>query len=176
MALNGYAQKTYKYPYQNPNLTPEQRAEDLCKRLTIHEKAQLMMDRSPEIKRLGIPQFEWWNEALHGVGRNGFATVYPITMAMAASFDDALVHQVFSSVSNEARAKNMEAKRSGEMKRYRGLSFWTPNINIFRDPRWGRGQETRTARLQLRRHSGTHQRKAIEVCEALCLRQALCRA
>ena len=142
VAMHAYAQKTYRYPYQNPNLTPEQRAEDLCKRLTIHEKAKLMMDRSPEIKRLGIPQFEWWNEALHGVGRNGFATVYPITVAMAASFDDALVHQVFTSVSDEARAKNMEAKRSGEMKRYRGLSFWTPNINIFRDPRWGRGQET----------------------------------
>ena len=142
VALNGYAQKTYKYPYQNPSLTPEQRAEDLCKRLTIHEKAQLMMDRSPEIKRLGIPQFEWWNEALHGVGRNGFATVYPITVAMAASFDDILLHQIYTNVSDEARAKNMEAKRSGEMKRYRGLSFWTPNINIFRDPRWGRGQET----------------------------------
>ena len=123
VAMHAYAQKTYRYPYQNPNLTPEQRAEDLCKRLTIHEKAKLMMDRSPEIKRLGIPQFEWWNEALHGVGRNGFATVYPITVAMAASFDDALVHQVFTSVSDEARAKNMEAKRSGEMKRYRGLSF-----------------------------------------------------
>ncbi len=129
-------------PYQNPSLSPEERAEDLCQRLTLDEKVKLMMDQSPAISRLGIPQFEWWNEALHGVGRNGYATVYPITMAMAASFDDALVHRVFTSVSDEARAKNMEAKRSGEMKRYRGLSFWTPNINIFRDPRWGRGQET----------------------------------
>ena len=129
-------------PYQNPNLSPEERAEDLCQRLTLDEKVKLMMDQSPAIERLGIGQFEWWNEALHGVGRNGFATVYPITMAMAASFDDALVHRVFTSVSDEARAKNAEAKRNGEMKRYRGLSFWTPNINIFRDPRWGRGQET----------------------------------
>ena len=129
-------------PYQNPELPPEQRAEDLCSRLTLEEKASLMMDHSPAIPRLGIPQFEWWNEALHGVGRNGFATVFPITMGMAASFDDRLVYDVFTAVSDEARAKNMEAKRAGEMKRYRGLSFWTPNINIFRDPRWGRGQET----------------------------------
>ena len=129
-------------PYQNPQLSAEQRADDLLKRLTLDEKVKLMMDQSPEIPRLGIPQFEWWSEALHGVGRNGFATVYPITLAMAASFDDALVHGVFTSVSDEARAKNTEAKRLGEIKRYRGLSFWTPNINIFRDPRWGRGQET----------------------------------
>ena len=129
-------------PYQNPNLSAEERAEDLCSRLTLEEKALLMMDRSPAIPRLGIPQFEWWNETLHGVGRNGIATVFPITMGMAASFDDALVYKVFTAASDEARAKNTEAKKSGEMARYRGLSFWTPNINIFRDPRWGRGQET----------------------------------
>ena len=129
-------------PYQNPNLSPQERAEDLCSRLTLDEKVKLMMDQSPAIPRLGIPQFEWWNEALHGVGRNGYATVFPITMNMAASFDDRLVFDVFTAVSDEARAKNAEAKRTGEMKRYRGLSFWTPNINIFRDPRWGRGQET----------------------------------
>ena len=129
-------------PYQNPSLSPAQRAEDLCSRLTLEEKAKLMMDRSPAIPRLGIPQFEWWNETLHGVGRNGIATVFPITMGMAASFDDALVYKVFTAASDEARAKNTEAKNSGEMARYRGLSFWTPNINIFRDPRWGRGQET----------------------------------
>ena len=75
-------------PYQNPNLSPEERAEDLCSRLTLDEKANLMMDSSPAIPRLGIPQFQWWNEALHGIGRNGYATVFPITMAMAASFDD----------------------------------------------------------------------------------------
>ena len=129
-------------PYLNPNLSAEERAEDLCSRLTLEEKALLMMDRSPAIPRLGIPQFEWWNETLHGVGRNGIATVFPITMGMAASFDDALVYKVFTAASDEARAKNTEAKKSGEMARYRGLSFWTPNINIFRDPRWGRGQET----------------------------------
>ena len=129
-------------PYQNPQLTAEQRADDLLKRLTLEEKASLMMDSSPEIQRLGIPQFQWWNEALHGVGRNGYATVFPITMAMAASWDDALLHRVFTAVSDEARAKAQQAKRSGNIKRYQSLSFWTPNINIFRDPRWGRGQET----------------------------------
>ena len=129
-------------PYQNPNLSAEQRAEDLLGRLTLEEKVKLMMDTSPAIPRLGIPQFQWWSEALHGVGRNGYTTVFPITTMMAASWDDELVYKVFSAVSDEARAKNQEAKNSGKIQRYQGLSFWTPNINIFRDPRWGRGQET----------------------------------
>ena len=129
-------------PYQNPQLSAAQRADDLLSRLTLEEKVSLMMDSSPAIPRLGIPQFQWWNEALHGVGRNSYATVFPITMAMAASWDDALLHQVFTAVSDEARVKAQQAKRSGTIKRYQSLSFWTPNINIFRDPRWGRGQET----------------------------------
>ena len=129
-------------PYQNPNLSSSERADDLIGRLTLEEKSKLMMDQSPAIKRLGIPEFHWWNEALHGVGRNGTATVFPITMCMAASWNDALLQDVFTAVSDEARAKNQEAKKSGKLKRYQCLSFWTPNINIFRDPRWGRGQET----------------------------------
>ena len=129
-------------PYQNPKLTAAQRADDLLSRLTLDEKVKLMMDTSPAIPRLGIPAFQWWNEALHGIGRNGFVTVFPITTMMAASWDDALLHLVFTAVSDEARAKNQEAKKSGKVQRYQGLSFWTPNINIFRDPRWGRGQET----------------------------------
>ena len=129
-------------PYKNVNLTAAQRADDLLGRLTLEEKVSLMMDTSPAIERLGIPQFQWWNEALHGIGRNGFATVFPITMGMAASWDDALLHKVFTAVSDEARVKAQQAKRSGDIKRYQSLSFWTPNINIFRDPRWGRGQET----------------------------------
>ena len=129
-------------PFQNPQLSADQRADDLLTRLTLEEKVSLMMDTSPAIPRLGIPQFQWWSEALHGVGRNSYATVFPITMAMAASWDDALLHQVFTAVSDEARVKAQLAKRSGNIKRYQGLSFWTPNINIFRDPRWGRGQET----------------------------------
>ena len=130
------------YPFQNSSLSAEARADDLLGRLTLEEKTKLMMDSSPAIPRLGIPQFQWWNEALHGVGRNGFTTVFPITMQMAATWDDELVYRVFTAVSDEARAKSQEAKKSGRIQRYQGLSFWTPNINIFRDPRWGRGQET----------------------------------
>ena len=136
------AAQTVSMPWQDPQLTAEQRADDLLQRLTLEEKVRLMMDTSPAIERLGIPQFQWWNEALHGVGRNGYATVFPITMAMAASWDDALLHRVFTAVSDEARVKAQQAKRSGNIRRYQSLSFWTPNINIFRDPRWGRGQET----------------------------------
>ena len=138
-ALTANAQQL---PYQNPNLSASQRADDLLGRLTLEEKVSLMMDTSPAIERLGIPQFQWWNEALHGIGRNGYATVFPLTMAMAASWDDALLHKVFTAVSDEARVKARQAKQSGNIKRYQSLSFWTPNINIFRDPRWGRGQET----------------------------------
>ena len=129
-------------PFQNPQLPTGQRVEDLLQRLTLEEKVSLMKDVSPAIQRLDVPQFQWWNEALHGVGRNGFATVFPITTAMAASWDDALLQQVFTAVSDEARVKTQQAKRTGNIKRYQSLSFWTPNINIFRDPRWGRGQET----------------------------------
>jgi len=129
-------------PYQNPELTPHERAVDLVSRLTLDEKARLMEHTSPAIPRLGIPQFNWWNEALHGVGRNGTATVLPITMCMAATFDDALVQKAYDAVSDEARAKNNIARKENRCKQYEGLSFWTPNINIFRDPRWGRGQET----------------------------------
>ena len=129
-------------PYQNASLSAGERADDLLSRLTLEEKVSLMMDTSPAIERLGIPQFQWWNEALHGIGRNGFATVFPITMGMAASWDDALLHRVFTAVSDEARVKARQAKLSGDIQRYQSLSFWTPNINIFRDPRWGRGQET----------------------------------
>lgn len=140
VALTATAQSVL--PYQNPNLSPEQRAADLIGRLTVEEKAKLMMDQSEAIERLKIPCFQWWNEALHGVGRNGFTTVFPITMGMAASWDDALLYRCFDAVSDEARIKNTQAKRKNEMNRYQCLSFWTPNINIFRDPRWGRGQET----------------------------------
>ena len=129
-------------PYQNPQLTAEQRADDLIGRLKLDEKVKLMMDSSPAIERLGIPQFQWWNEALHGVARNGFATVFPITTMMASTWDDELVYHVFSAASDEARVKAQQAKKRGKIQRYQGLSFWTPNINIYRDPRWGRGQET----------------------------------
>ncbi len=134
--------KAQDYPFKDSSLPVEQRVDNLMSLLTLKEKAQLMTDESPAIPRLGLPSFQWWNEALHGVGRNGIATVFPITMGMAASWDDNLLYKVFTAVSDEARAKNTEARKSGVINRYQCLSFWTPNINIFRDPRWGRGQET----------------------------------
>lgn len=129
-------------PYQNTKLTAEQRAKDLLSRLTLEEKASLMQNNSPAIPRLGIKAYEWWSEALHGVGRSGLATVFPQAIGMAASFDDGLLLNVFTAVSDEARAKSNKYSEQGGLKRYQGLTFWTPNVNIFRDPRWGRGQET----------------------------------
>ncbi|MDD4969516.1 MAG: glycoside hydrolase family 3 C-terminal domain-containing protein [Paludibacter sp.] len=129
-------------PYQNKLLTHEVRAEDLLNRLTLEEKVGLMMNDSKAIPRLGIKRYEWWNEALHGIARNGTATVFPQTIGMAASFDTELLYKVFTTVSDEARVKNRQAVEKGVINRYQGLTVWTPNINIFRDPRWGRGQET----------------------------------
>jgi len=129
-------------PYQNTQLSPEQRAEDLLGRLTLEEKALLMQNNSRAIPRLGIKPYEWWNEALHGVARAGLATVFPQSIGMAASFNDSLLFKVFTAVSDEARAKNRNFNEKGQYKRYQGLTMWTPNVNIFRDPRWGRGQET----------------------------------
>ena len=129
-------------PYQNVKLSAKERAEDLCSRLTLEEKAKLMLNSSPAIERLGIPAFEWWSECLHGVARNGYATMFPSCIGMAASFDDDLLYQIYSAASDEGRAKYTQNRKDGNMKRYMGISYWTPNINIFRDPRWGRGQET----------------------------------
>jgi beta-glucosidase len=130
-------------PYQNPNLSSEERAKDLISRLTLEEKALLMQDQSPAIPRLGIKKFNWWSEALHGFANNDSVTVFPEPIGMAASFDDALVYKIFNAVSDETRAKyNQSQKRGQENRRFLSLSVWTPNINIFRDPRWGRGQET----------------------------------
>ena len=139
LSLNLLAQQ---FPYQNRKLTAEQRAADLVQRLTLEEKAALMQNNSPAIPRLGIKPYEWWNEALHGVARAGLATVFPQTIGMAASFNDNLLYEVFTAVSDEARAKNRAFNDQNQYKRYQGLTMWTPNVNIFRDPRWGRGQET----------------------------------
>ncbi|RYY52954.1 MAG: glycoside hydrolase family 3 protein [Chitinophagaceae bacterium] len=134
---------TAQHPYQNPQLSSEERARDLLTRLTLEEKSSLMFDQSPAIPRLGIKKFNWWSEALHGFANNDSVTVFPEPIGMAASFDDALVQQVFNATSDEARAKYHDALRNGkENRRFLSLSVWTPNVNIFRDPRWGRGQET----------------------------------
>src|SRR5688572_2248036 len=138
-AINGIAQLSY----QNPDLSPEERAKDLISRLTLEEKASLLFDQSPAIPRLGIKKFNWWSEALHGLANNDNVTVFPEPVGMAASFDDSLVYKIFDATSDEVRAKYHDAIRSGkENRRFLSLSVWTPNVNIFRDPRWGRGQET----------------------------------
>ena len=132
-----------QYPFQNPSLSSTERAKDLISRLTLEEKASLMCDQSDAIPRLGIKKFNWWSEALHGYANNDNVTVFPEPIGMAASFDDQLVYKVFNAVSDEARAKYNQWIQSGnENKRFLSLSVWTPNVNIFRDPRWGRGQET----------------------------------
>lgn len=132
-----------QFPYQNPKLSSEERAKDLMSRLTLEEKAILMCDISDAIPRMGIKKFNWWSEALHGLANNGNVTVFPEPVGMAASFDDELLYHIFDAVSDETRAKYNEACQKGqENKRFLSLSVWTPNVNIFRDPRWGRGQET----------------------------------
>jgi len=131
-----------QYPYQNTKLSADARAKDLLSRLTLEEKAALMQNNSPAIPRLGIKAYEWWNEALHGVGRSGLATVFPQAIGMAASFNNGLLFDSFTAVADEARAKSNKFSEQGGLKRYQGLTYWTPNVNIFRDPRWGRGQET----------------------------------
>jgi len=130
-------------PYKDPSLPVEQRVDDLLSRLTLEEKVSLMMNSSPAIERLGIPQWDWWSEALHGVGRNGLSTIFPSCIGMACAFDEPLLERIYQAVSDEARAKNTELRRQGKaVGKYQCLSFWTPTINIFRDPRWGRGQES----------------------------------
>lgn len=130
-------------PYCNPDLSARERARDLLSRLTLEEKARLMLDESPAIPRLGIKKFFWWSEALHGAANMGGVTVFPEPVGMAASFNDGLLHRVFDAASDEMRAQyNRRMLNGGEDEKFHSLSVWTPNVNIFRDPRWGRGQET----------------------------------
>ncbi len=138
LALAGCGEPSYK----DASLSPERRAELLVKELTLEEKAHLMMDGSRPVERLGIKPYNWWNEALHGVARAGLATVFPQPIGMAASFDPEMVYEVFNAVSDEARAKNTYYASQNSRERYQGLTMWTPTVNIYRDPRWGRGIET----------------------------------
>ena len=128
--------------YLDPERDLDERARDLVSRMTVPEKVEQLGFDAPAIERLGVPSYNWWNECLHGVARAGRATVFPQAIGLAATFDDRLVHRVATAISDEARAKHHASARAGHRDRYRGLTFWTPNINIFRDPRWGRGQET----------------------------------
>ena len=136
------AQSPAELPFRNPDLPLEQRVDDLLGRLTLDEKVSLMIERAAPVERLGIPSFPWWNEALHGVARTGRATVFPQAIALAATWDADLMVRVATAVSDEARAMNNMWIARGKRNLYQGLVFWSPNINIFRDPRWGRGQET----------------------------------
>ncbi|MFW6280089.1 MAG: glycoside hydrolase family 3 protein, partial [Planctomycetota bacterium] len=129
-------------PFRDSSLPIDQRVDDLVGRLNLGEKVGYLCNDASAIPRLGIPEYDYWNECLHGVGRAGRATVFSQAIGMAASFDEDLMYEVATVISDEARAKHHEAQRQGNRRRYFGLTYWTPNINIFRDPRWGRGQET----------------------------------
>jgi beta-glucosidase len=129
-------------PFRNPELSIEQRVDDLVSRMTLEEKVSQLIDRAAAIPRLDVPEYNWWNEGLHGIARSGYATMFPQAIGNAATWDAPLLHQIATVTSTEARAKYNDAIRHGNHDRYYGLTIWSPNINIFRDPRWGRGQET----------------------------------
>jgi beta-glucosidase len=140
--IAGAQQSTNSFPFRNPVLPLEERVNDLVSRMTLQEKADQLLYTAPAIPRLGIPAYTWWNEALHGVARAGYATVFPQSITIANSWDEGLMFNVANAISDEARAKYHEFQRRGKTGIYQGLTFWSPNINIFRDPRWGRGHET----------------------------------
>lgn len=137
-----FNKSTYEFEFQNPELSPNQRATSLVAQMTLKEKVSQMRYDAPAIPRLGIPQYNWWNECLHGVGRAGEATVFPQAIGLGATWNEALMFDIGTAVSDEARAKHHQFVKENKRGIYQGLTFWTPNINIFRDPRWGRGQET----------------------------------
>lgn len=141
-ALAGFAQQNESYEWYNYELSHDERIDALVEAMTLDEKVSQLIDESDAIPRLSIPEYNWWNECLHGLARNGRATVFPQAIALASTFDPELAHKVANAISDEARAKfNISIKNNNRAK-YAGLTFWTPNINIFRDARWGRGQET----------------------------------
>jgi len=133
---------TAQQDFRNPNLSIDERAQLLLNKLSLEEKLGMMEHHNPAVERLGIPAYSWWNEALHGVARDGFATVYPMPTALAATFDDRAVQEMFGMIADEARMKFNRNQEAGRYDDYTGVTFFTPNINIFRDPRWGRGMET----------------------------------
>jgi beta-glucosidase len=140
--LSFWSLQAQDYPFLDASRDMESRLDDAISRLTLEEKISQLQHAAPAIPRLGIPAYNWWNEALHGVARNGKATIFPQAVGMAATFNEDLIYQVADAISDEARAKYNAAIQRGIHAQYAGLTFWSPNINIFRDPRWGRGQET----------------------------------
>ena len=142
VSQNRSALTTDRFPFQNPFLAVDERVNDLVSRMTLDEKVKQMLYAAPAIPRLGVPEYTWWGEALHGVARAGKATVFPQSIGLAATWDTDMMLRVATVISDEARAKHHDALRKGRRGIYEGLSFWSPNINIFRDPRWGRGMET----------------------------------
>ena len=142
LSVSAQQKTTSELPYMNPALPMAQRVKDLIGRMTLEEKVSQMQDHSPAIPRLGVPKYDWWNEGLHGVAFAGYATNFPQVIGMAATWDTDMVHTMAQTISTEARAKYNEAMRNDDHEMFFGLTFWAPNINIFRDPRWGRGQET----------------------------------
>jgi beta-glucosidase len=130
------------YKFKSSSLAVKKRVDDLISQMTVAEKVSQMIHGAAAVERLGIPAYNWWNEALHGVGRAGVATVFPQAIGLAATWNPDLMSQIAAVIADEARAKHHEALRRGIREIYTGLTFWSPNVNIFRDPRWGRGQET----------------------------------
>lgn len=161
-------------PYQDVTLSFEARAKDLVSRLTLDEKIDQMMNSTHAVDRLGIPEYDYWNEALHGVGRAGAATVFPQAIGLAATFDTQLAYEVANAISDEARAMYNLSSAKGYYNRYNGLTFWTPNINIFRDPRWGRGQETYGEDPYLTSQIGVAFVKGLQGNDARYLKTAAC--
>ena len=142
ICINGQSQPSLTNKYLDVSLDFETRATNLVRQMTLDEKISQLGNSSPAIKRLGVLEYNWWNECLHGVARAGIATVFPQAIGMAATFDSNMINEVANVISDEARAKHQESLRKKDYGIYTGLTFWSPNINIFRDPRWGRGQET----------------------------------
>ncbi|HEX3229995.1 MAG TPA: glycoside hydrolase family 3 N-terminal domain-containing protein, partial [Pyrinomonadaceae bacterium] len=137
-----YAQDAAQPAYLNHALPPEQRAADLVRRLTVEEKVSQLVNQSRAIPRLSVPDYDWWSEALHGVANIGGVTVFPEPIGLGATFDPETINRMAIAIGTEARIKYVQGMRDGHSDIFQGLDFWAPNINIFRDPRWGRGQET----------------------------------
>src|ERR1700735_1412874 len=142
LASAGSSQSPKPLPYLDPSLPTQQRVDDLVARMTLDEKVAQLINTTPAIPRLNVPAYDYWSEGLHGIARSGYATLFPQAIGMAATWDAPLINQISTTISTEARAKYNEAVRQDVHSIYYGLTIWSPNINIFRDPRWGRGQET----------------------------------